>query len=120
VDVLKADSVEAEFLTGRSDLQEAARVLSEFGPCEVVLTHGEGVLVYADGHFYSAPFRTREMKGRTGRGDTCIAAYLAKRLTAPPAEATIWTAALTSLKMEREGPFNREIKEVEKLIRQEY
>jgi len=120
VDVLKADSVEAEFLTGTSDLQEATRALSELGPGEVVLTHGEGVLVYADGHFYAAPFRTREMKGRTGRGDTCIAAYLAKRLTAPPAEATIWTAALTSLKMETVGPFNREIKEVEKLIRQEY
>jgi sugar/nucleoside kinase (ribokinase family) len=120
VDVLKADSVEAEVLTGTSDLQEAARTLSEFGPSEVVLTHGEGVLVCADGHFYAAPFRTREMKGRTGRGDTCIAAYLGKRLTAPPAEATIWAAALTSLKMEREGPFNREIKEVEKLIRQEY
>jgi len=120
VDVLKADSVEAEVLTGRSDLREVARALSELGPAEVVLTHGEGVLVYAAGHFYSAPFRTREMKGRTGRGDTCIAAYLAKRLTAPPAEATIWTAALTSLKMETVGPFNREIKEVEKLIRQEY
>ena len=120
VDVLKADSVEAEFLTGTSDLQEAARTLSEFGPSEVVLTHGKGVLVYADGHFYAAPFWTREMKGRTGRGDTCIAAYLGKRLTASPAEATIWAAALASLKMETEGPFNREIKEVEKLIRQEY
>jgi sugar/nucleoside kinase (ribokinase family) len=120
VDVLKADSVEAEFLTGTSDLQEAARALSEFGPGEVVLTHGKGVLVYADGHFYAAPFRTREIKGRTGRGDTCIAAYLGKRLTTSPAEATIWAAALTSLKMETEGPFNREINEVEKLIRQEY
>lgn len=120
VDVLKADSVEAEFLTGTSDLREAARALAEFGPSEVVLTHGKGMLVYADGHFYAAPFRTREMRGRTGRGDTCIAAYLGKRLTTPPVEATIWAAALTSLKMEREGPFNREIKEVEKLIRQEY
>ncbi|MGA9347766.1 MAG: PfkB family carbohydrate kinase [Anaerolineae bacterium] len=120
VDVLKADSVEAEFLTGTSDLREAARTLSEFGPSEVVLTHGKGVLVYADGHFYSAPFWTREMKGRTGRGDTCIAAYLGKRLTASPAEATIWAAALTSLKMETVGPFNRDIREVEELIRESY
>ncbi|MFQ5812977.1 MAG: PfkB family carbohydrate kinase [Anaerolineae bacterium] len=120
VDVLKADGVEAEVLTGRNDLREAARALAEFGPGEVVLTHGKGVLVYAYGRFYAAPFRTREMKGRTGRGDTCIAAYLAKRLTASPAEATVWTAALTSLKMETEGPFSREIMEVEKLISERY
>jgi sugar/nucleoside kinase (ribokinase family) len=120
VDVLKADAVEAEVLTTRSDLQEAAKALSELGPSEVVLTHGEGVLGYADGRFYAAPFVTKEMKGRTGRGDTCIAAYLGKRLTASPAEATTWAAALTSLKMEREGPFGQEMGEVEELIRKQY
>jgi sugar/nucleoside kinase (ribokinase family) len=120
VDVLKADVVEAESLTGRSDLREAAKALAEFGPSEVVLTHGKGVLVYADGCLYAAPFRTREMRGRTGRGDTCIAAYLGKRLTASPAEATTWAAALTSLKMEAEGPFNREIDEVEEFIKERY
>jgi len=120
VDVLKADAVEAESLTGRSDLREAAQALAEFGPSEVVLTHGKGVLVYADGHFHAVPFRTREMKGRTGRGDTCIAAYLGKRLTASPAEATTWAAALTSLKMEAEGPFNGEIDEVEESIKERY
>ena len=120
VDVLKADGVEAEVLTGRSDLREAAQALAEFGPSEVVLTHRKGVLVYADGHFHAAPFRTREMRGRTGRGDTCTAAYLGKRLTASPAEATIWAAALTSLKMEAEGPFNKEIRDVEELIRKRY
>jgi sugar/nucleoside kinase (ribokinase family) len=120
VDVLKADAVEAEALTGRTDLQEAARALSESGPSEVVLTHSQGVLVYADGHFYAAPFRTREMRGRTGRGDTCIAAYLGKRLTASPAEATLWAAALTSLKMEAVGPFSREISEVEEFIKGRY
>jgi sugar/nucleoside kinase (ribokinase family) len=116
VDVLKADAVEAEVLTGRNDLREAAKALAEFGPREVVLTHGKGVLVYADGRFHAAPFRTRDMRGRTGRGDTCIAAYLGKRLTASPAEATLWAAALTSLKMEAEGPFSREIGEVKELI----
>ena len=117
VDVLKADGVEAEALTGSSDLREAAKALADFGPREVILTHGKGVLVYAGGRFHAAPFRTREMKGRTGRGDTCTAAYLGKRLTASPAEAALWAAALTSLKMEAVGPFNKEITEVEELIR---
>ena len=120
VDVLKADGVEADILTGTSDLRQAAKTLSEFGPSEVVLTHGKGVLVYADGSFYAAPFRTKNMRGRTGRGDTCIAAYLGKRLTASPTEATVWAAALTSLKMEAEGPFSREIAKVEDLIRERY
>ena len=120
VDVLKADAVEAEVLTGRTDLQEAARALAELGPNEIVLTHGKGVLVFADGRFHAAPFWARRMKGRTGRGDTCTAAYLGKRLTASPAEATIWAAALTSLKMEAEGPFTREMGEVEELIRERY
>ncbi len=120
MDVVKADGVEAEVLIGTGDLHEAAKALAALGPQEVVLTNRQGVLVYADGCFYSAPFRTRGMKGRTGRGDTCIAAYLCKRLTASPAEATIWAAALTSLKMEKEGPFNQEISEVEELVRKEY
>ncbi len=120
VDVLKADAVEAEALTGRGDLREAAEVLAEFGPREVVLTHGQGVLVYAAGRFHAAPFHAREMRGRTGRGDTCTAAYLGKRLTASPAEATLWAAALTSLKMEAAGPFSGEVGEVEGLVRERY
>jgi sugar/nucleoside kinase (ribokinase family) len=120
VDVLKTDGVEAEILTGEKDIKEAATILADFGPQEIVLTHRDGVLVYAEGRFYEAPFFPSEVRGRTGRGDTCTAAYLGKRLTAPPAEATVWTAALTSLKMEQGGPFRREISEVEALVRARY
>ncbi len=120
VDVLKTDGVEAEILTANKDIKEAAGILADFGPQEIVVTHRDGVLVYADGRFYEAPFFPREVRGRTGRGDTCTAAYLGKRLTAPPSEATVWAAALTSLKMEQAGPFSREISEVEALIRERY
>jgi sugar/nucleoside kinase (ribokinase family) len=120
VDVLKTDGVEAEILTGKEDIKEAAKILADLGPQEIIVTHRDGVLVYAGGHFYKAPFFPREVRGRTGRGDTCTAAYLAKRLTAPPAEATTWAAALTSLKMEQGGPFRREISEVDALIRERY
>jgi sugar/nucleoside kinase (ribokinase family) len=120
VNVLKTDGVEAEILTGETDIKEAAKTLAGFGPQEIIVTHRDGVLVYAEGRFYEAPFFPREVRGRTGRGDTCTAAYLGKRLTAPPAEATVWAAALTSLKMEQGGPFRREIREVEALIRERY
>jgi sugar/nucleoside kinase (ribokinase family) len=105
VDFLKVDSAEAEVLTGHTELSEAARALAEYGAGEIVLTHAGGVLVYADGAYCQAPFRPREVKGRTGRGDTCFAAYLARRLTSSPQEACWFAALVASLKMERPGPF---------------
>ncbi len=120
VNVVKADLVEASIITGTRDKHKAAEALAALGPDEVVLTHNTGVLVQADGRFYEAPFRPRQLKGRSGRGDTCIAAYLGKRLTSSPLEATVWAAALTSLKLESEGPFRRDVREVRELIERRY
>ncbi len=118
--VLKADAVEAELLTGSTDIRAAAKILYDLGPREVVLTHRDGVLVYDGDQFHEADFFPRELVGRSGRGDTCIASYVASRLNVSPAEATIWAAAVTSLKMEAEGPFRRDIAEVERLIEEKY
>lgn len=115
VTVLKTDAVEAKLLTGESDRRAAARRLAEYGPKEVLLTHNSSVMVYHDGVTDEAPLEPKELKGRSGRGDTCTGAYLSRRLTAPPAEALIWAAAVTSLKLEEEGPFNRELAQVEAL-----
>ncbi len=115
VTVLKTDSVEAEILTGKSDYHAAARRLAEFGPREVLLTHSGGVLVYHDHVFDEAPFVPQAVRGRSGRGDTCHGAYLCRRLVAPPADAVAWAAAVTSLKLEKEGPFDRDLAEVEAL-----
>jgi len=116
LDVLKTDAVEAEALTGTADIRAAARMLAALGPREIVLTHRNGVLVYAGGEFYEAGFFPRQLVGRSGRGDTCLAAYVARRLACPPAEATRWAAAVTSLKMEAEGPFRRDISDVEEFL----
>jgi sugar/nucleoside kinase (ribokinase family) len=120
VDVLKTDAVEAEMLTGEADIKAAARILADMGPSEIVLTHRDGLLVYAEGRYHQAGFFPEKLAGRSGRGDTCIAAYMARRLAAPPAQATVWAAAVASLKMEAEGPFRRPISEVEDLIRARY
>ena len=120
LDVLKADAVEAEFLTGESDIRKAAKKLADFGPREIVLTHREGILVYADDRFHEASFHVKKLVGRSGRGDTCIASYMAKRLTEPPEEALLWSAALTSLKMEAEGPYQGKRSEVQALVDREY
>jgi len=86
----------------------------------VVLTHRDGILVYAGGRYHEAAFHPETLVGRSGRGDTCIASYIAKRLSLPPEEAIIWSAAVTSLKMESEGPIRREISAVEDLIKRMY
>ena len=120
VDVLKTDAVEAEYLTGESDIYRAAQAFASMGPKEIVLTHKEGVLVYADGEFHDRHFYPQNMSGRSGRGDTCIGTYVSMRLTKSPEEASIWAAAVTSLKMENQGPFNRTLAEVEALIHSKY
>jgi sugar/nucleoside kinase (ribokinase family) len=116
VNVLKTDISEVTYLTGQSDMRKAATALAALGPQEVIVTHNAGVLVLANGQFYEEPWLVREIKGRTGRGDTCTAAYLGKRLTSGPAEATRFAAAVTGRKLEAPGPFKGDISEIERLL----
>jgi len=116
VTYLKADRAEAELLTGESDLAVAAKRLSSYGPAEVVLTQSSGVTVYSDGEVFQAPFTSRTLLGRTGRGDTCFASYLGKRLDATAYEACRFAAVVTTLKQERPGPWRGPLDEVEELL----
>lgn len=120
VDVLKTDAVEAEFLTGTADIHRAASMLAAQGPREIVLAHRDGVLVLAEGREYAAGFHPEALRGRSGRGDTCVGSYLSRRLTGSPAEATVWAAAVTSLKMEAEGPIRRPVADVHAMIARRY
>ena len=120
VDILKTDAGEGEFLTGETDISTQAKILYELGPKEIVLSHRNGILVYAEGEYHEAPFSYNKLVGRSGRGDTCISSYVCKRLSASPAESTVWTAAVTSLKMEADGPIKRKIGEVEDHILKNY
>jgi sugar/nucleoside kinase (ribokinase family) len=90
------------------------------GPKEIVLTHRDGLLVFAEDQFHELGFYPSRLDGRSGRGDTCIGTYVAMRLSKPPLEAGIWAAAVTSLKVERLGPFDRPIRDVEALIKTHY
>ncbi len=117
VTYLKVDKAEAELLTGETDLTRAARKLAALGPREIVLTQSSGVTVYADRRTYQAPFTPRNLTGRTGRGDTCFATYVAKRLHASPDEACRWAGAVTTLKQERPGPWRGSPADVETLLR---
>lgn len=118
--ILKTDAVEAEFLTGESDIHNAAAKLAAFGPADIVLTHRDGLLVLSDGRYFEAGFYPDELRGRSGRGDTCMGSYVSCRLDSSAGEATIWAAAVTSLKLEQEGPVNRSAADVEALIAAKY
>ncbi|HEX2140477.1 MAG TPA: PfkB family carbohydrate kinase [Woeseiaceae bacterium] len=120
VDILKTDAVEAEFLTGESDIRRAAAALAAYGPAEIVLTHREGLLVLASGEYFAAGFYPAELVGRSGRGDTCMGSYVSCRIDASPAEATVWAAAVTSLKMEKEGPVQCTPDQVRELVAERY
>lgn len=120
LDILKSDAVEAEFLTGETDMHQAAKVFANMGPKEILVTHKDGVLLYTGGIYFQAGFYPKELKGRSGRGDTCVGAYTAMRLSKEPGEALVWAAAVTSLKMEKLCPFDGSIGDVEELIRVKY
>lgn len=120
VDVVKSDAVEAEFLTGETDIFKAAKIYADMGPREIVLTHKDGLLIYADGKYHEMNFYPARLDGRSGRGDTCVGTYVAKRLSMAPRESGIWAAAVTSLKMENLGPFDRSIEDVESFIQENY
>jgi sugar/nucleoside kinase (ribokinase family) len=120
LDILKSDAVEAEFLAGERDIYKAAQIYAQMGPKEIVLTHKDGVLIYANGVSYEMGFYPVRLDGRSGRGDTCLGTYTAMRLVKSPEEAGIWAAAVTSLKMETLGVFSRTITDVEALILEKY
>jgi sugar/nucleoside kinase (ribokinase family) len=70
-----------------------------------MITHSSEVIVGSEGRIYRAPLTPRNLSGRTGRGDTCFAAYLTRRLSDGIQQSVDYAAALVSLKMERPGPF---------------
>lgn len=105
INFLKTDANESRIMTGIENREKAAELLCAWGPKEVMITYNTEVLVY-DGHqYYKAPFKPRNLSGRTGRGDTCFGAYISERIHREPDEALYYAAALTSLKMETPGPF---------------
>ena len=105
VTYLKADNLEAEVATGTSDREEAARIFHGLGAKEVMVTHSSEVILYDGQKMFRAPFNPENLSGRTGRGDTCFISYVCWRRTHGIEESLRYAAALTSLKMEKPGPF---------------
>ena len=120
VDYLKTDAAEAEILTGLSDRTAAAKQLYDWGAKEVMITHNTEVLVYDGKTIFTQPIKSRNLSGRTGRGDTTFAGYLNERISGDIPAALLWATALVSLKMETPGPFKGTRTDVEAYIKRFY
>ena len=117
---LKADAAEAEVLTGTSDRREAAKILYDMGADEIIITHNTEVLVFDGDDFYTCPIRSRNLSGRTGRGDTTFSAYICERQEFEIDEALLIATATVSLKMETPGPFDGTRDDVKNYINEFY
>lgn len=106
LDLFKVDTKEALLLTGEEDPERAARAVHALGPKLVLLTHQGGVCVFDGAAAFHGAFTGWTLEGRTGRGDTCTASFLAARCRGMgPAEATAFAAEVTSAKMRYRGPY---------------
>ena len=120
-DILKTDAAEAEILTGLTDRQAAARQLIAWGVPEVLISYNTEMLAYDGKRLCLCPVKSRNLSGRTGRGDTVFGSYIAMRtLGADLEEALRYATACVSLKMETPGPFAGTREDVEAYLREFY
>ena len=120
IDILKVNEYEAEVLTGFKDFKQAALQLAEWGVKEVLLTLGSlGSIIYAEGTFYKIPaYPTKNVVDATGCGDTYSMGYLYMRNKgASYEEAGCFAAALSTIKLEKSGPFSGTEEQVWDIIR---
>lgn len=120
VHILKVNEHEAKVLTGLDDYQAAARQLAKWGVKEVLLTLGsEGSIIYAENSFYYIPaYPPKEVVDATGCGDTYMLGYLYMRNKGVSyEEAGCFAAALSTVKLEKSGPFSGTEEDAWKIIK---
>ncbi len=121
IDVLKVNEYEMEVLTGHADAHDAALQLAEWGVKEVCVTLGDyGSVILEDNHFYDVcAYPPLRVVDATGCGDTYSTGYLYMRSRgADPSEAGHFAAAMSTLKLEANGPFARTEDDVWHLIKE--
>ena len=120
IDILKVNEHEAEVLTGFKDFKQAALQLAEWGVKEVLLRLGSlGSIIYAESTFYKIPaYPAKNVVDATGCGDTYSMGYLYMRNKgASYEEAGCFAAALSTIKLEKSGPFSGTEEQVWDIIR---
>jgi len=104
VDVFKVDAREAEILTEEKDMKRALKIISHYGPHEILLTYRDGIMLFVENNIYEEKFGKWNLEGRTGRGDTALSSYIIHRYLGYE-KALLKSALITTEKMQRAGPF---------------
>jgi sugar/nucleoside kinase (ribokinase family) len=105
---LKASEEEMNVLTGIKDVRQGAKLLSDWGAKEVIITLGsKGSVIYTEQNFYLIPaYVPTAVNDATGCGDTYMAGYLSQRVKGINIqEAGEFAAAMATLKITSAGPF---------------
>ncbi len=119
-DILKLNEYEMEVVTGEKDPRSVARIISSWGVREVVITFGSyGSLIYTNGRYYEIPaYPVRRNVDVTGCGDTFSTGYLYCRSQDMNClEAGKFAAAMCSLKIEHNGPFDGSLEDILDIIK---
>lgn len=120
IDILKVNEKEMEVLTGTSDIRTGAKILSDWGVGEVIVTLGSmGSVILAEGEYYTIPsFKPKtEVVDATGCGDTYMAGYLYEKVNDKDVQACgEFAAAMATLNIEAFGPFHGTKEDVEKQL----
>ena len=108
IDILKADTHEARFLTGMTDPADAARILAAYGPREVIITQDDrGSFVFCEDTIHVIPaYPPAHLRDPTGCGDTYLAAYVTRRWQGDsPPLAGRFAAMAATMNLATSGPF---------------
>ena len=118
--ILKLNEHEMQVITNSHNARTVAMQLHDMGVDEIFITLGsDGSIIYADNKFYNIPaYKPRQIVDVTGCGDTYSTGYLYMRAQgAGYEEAGKFAAAMCTLKLEHNGPFDGTINDVFNICR---
>ena len=121
VDYVFFDDKELEFVSGKDKVVDGVHCLQdEYGANNVVVTQGsQGSQLFIGGETYRArAFPPRGLVDTTGAGDSYMAGFLkSQELFDNPLEQGEFAAMTATMAIERKGPFNGTVEEVEERLR---
>ncbi|MGZ7208856.1 MAG: PfkB family carbohydrate kinase [Methanobacterium sp.] len=126
INILFIDINESSIILGKKySPEETARLLTSFGPQEVIITRGSsGSLIYSKklDEVYKIPaIKPSKIEDPTGLGDTYMAAYAARKLEIDsPKKCGMFAAAAASIKLENKGPFKGDIESIENKLKKHF
>lgn len=107
IDYLLANQTEATELSGKSDLEEAARLINEWGVKNVIITQGaEGYAILTKGVFCSYPaVKVTNPVDTTGAGDSFVGGFVHSLASSKATidEACAYAARVAALSVMKKG-----------------